>query len=295
MGIDSRSRHRAKQKACSLGLIMNFGVLLLVTCIGIPRAGADLSTAVASVEQAALENARSPAVDHYDADADPHTCSIQECSNLMVQYNKLPTQVDGSKGYQGPNHGLGPMDVAATGQVGPFKQSVTEKVTLKAGKLQNTPLLNAEALNQTAADATRDDATLTAAVDEEEMARQTMLNAQEDNNAAIRLATEAKRTAEIEAEQAKLFAANIAQQRNESVAAANRLVARVKLCKCDVELKRLNSPTPPAGTMLGTAWDSQEMVDSTKSDVADLGDTEGDSIDAQGPQQSVTFEETLTN
>ena len=47
--------------------------------------------------------------------------------------------------------------------------------------------------------------------------------------------------------------------------------------------------------MLGTAWDSQEMADSTKSDMADLGDTEGDSIDAQGPQQSVTFEETLTN
>lgn len=278
---------------------MNFGVLLLVTCIGIPRAGADPSTAVASEEQAGLKNARSPAVDHYDADADPHTCSMQECSNLMVNYNKLPTQVDGSKGYQGPNHGLGPMDVAATGgsaeQVGSFKQSVTEKVTLKAEKVQNTPPLNAEALNQTAADATRDDATLTAAVDEEEMARQTMLNAQEDNNTAIRLATEAKRTAMIEAEQAKLFAATIAQQRNESVAAANRLVARVKLCKCDAKLKRLNSPTPPAGTMLGTAWDSQEMADSTKSDVADLGGTEGDSIGAEVPQQSVPFEETLTD
>ena len=83
----------------------------------------------------------------------------------------------------------------------------------------------------------------------------------------------------MEAQQQKWFVETIAQQRNVSVAAAKRIVERVNLCKCVAEVKRLNSPTPPAakGEELGAAAAAsptmESPTDTTSSDeMAELGD-----------------------
>jgi len=262
---------------------MRILLVMLVAAIGVEQGRADLSVAAArntSGEQALPENKWKHTVDGYDREKDAHSCNIQECLDLVTKYDKLPTQVDGSKGYQGANQRLGPMDVPAVDgpgsnltaeAVGPFKRSKTEKFTLTAQKVK-------ESLNATAADATQDDPELTTAVRAEEQ-RVSVLNGVEKNNTDVAVSIDAKRTAEVEAQQQKLFVETIAQQRNVSVAAAKRIVERVNLCKCVAEVKRLNSPTPPAakGEELGAAAAAsptmESPTDTTSSDeMAELGD-----------------------